>query len=337
MPINVSSSLCRHHGVSGKRDGMLLATVQNWLSGKRSDSTRAGVPADDPADAPPPGVTPAAPPETAPAASRQRRLGGAWPAERIKAAETVWGEGFLTPGGAEEMLRLARPLALSDALSLLVVGAGTGGPVYTVAAELGSWVSGFEADPDLAALAIRRGPKAGLGKRATITTWHPPTPQFRANAFTHGLALEPLRCVLAAPKFDSTLAAIAAAIKPQGQLMLVETVAEAPLNPRDPTVARWLQLERRAVPPPKEAMVTRLLGRLGFDVRVVEDISERHTQQTLLAWNEAVQILRAQSISRIEARELVAEGELWLLRLQLIRTGRLRLLRWHGIGKKGPG
>ena len=318
---------------------MLLAHVQNWLSGKRSDSTQSDPPADDPADALPSGVMPAAPRETvaaAPIAPCQHDP-AAWPAERIKAAETVWGQGFLAPGGAEEILRLARPLGLSDAVSLLLVGAGTGGPVYTVAAELSAWVSGFEVDPDFVALATQRGPKAALGRRATIATWQPAAPQFRANAFTHCLALEPLRFAVATPKLEPTLAAIAAAIKPQGQLMLVEAVAEAPLEPMDPTVARWLHLERRAIAPPNEATLTRLLGRLGFDVRVVEDISERHTQQTLHAWNEAVQILRGQSVSRVEARELIAEVELWLLRLRLIRTGQMRLLRWHGIGKKGPG
>jgi len=318
---------------------MLRTNIQNWFNGRLSASALSDDPADARTTTPPPPVTPAAlpaaastPPTALPQAPKQ-----AWPAARIQAVESVWGEGFLNPGGAEEILRLARPLGLSDAVSLVVVGVGTGGPAYTIADELGAWVSGFEVDPNLAALATLRGPKAKLGRRATIATWQPSAPHFRPNASTHGLALEPLRFAMEAPRRETMLAAIAAAIKPRGQLMLVEAVAKRPLDVKDPIVARWLRLEHRPIGPPDEATLTRLMGKLGFDVRVVEDISERHTQQTLLAWNEVVNNLRGKPVNRTEALALIGEVELWLLRLRLLRTGDIRLLRWHGIGKKAPG
>ncbi|HET6196892.1 MAG TPA: phosphoethanolamine methyltransferase, partial [Acetobacteraceae bacterium] len=50
-----------------------------------------------------------------------------WPSARIGIAESLWGEGFLFPGGGAEVLRLAKPLGLTEASSLLLVGAGTGG------------------------------------------------------------------------------------------------------------------------------------------------------------------------------------------------------------------
>ena len=62
-----------------------------------------------------------------------------WPRARIAVAEALWGEGFLLPGGGEEVVRLAKPLGLSAASSLLLVGAGTGGPPRHITAELGVW------------------------------------------------------------------------------------------------------------------------------------------------------------------------------------------------------
>jgi hypothetical protein len=44
-----------------------------------------------------------------------------WPSARIGVVEALWGEGFLFPGGREETLRLAKPLGLSDASSLLLL------------------------------------------------------------------------------------------------------------------------------------------------------------------------------------------------------------------------
>jgi hypothetical protein len=63
-----------------------------------------------------------------------------WPSARISVAEALWGEGFLFPGGEAETLRLAKPLGLSEASSLLLLGAGTGGPARSIATALGVWV-----------------------------------------------------------------------------------------------------------------------------------------------------------------------------------------------------
>ena len=43
-----------------------------------------------------------------------------WPSARISVAEALWGEGFLFPGGGPEVVRLAKPLGLTAASSLLL-------------------------------------------------------------------------------------------------------------------------------------------------------------------------------------------------------------------------
>jgi SAM-dependent methyltransferase len=254
-----------------------------------------------------------------------------WPAGRLAVAEALWGEGYLFPGGEAEMLRLARPLGLSAAASMLVVGTGSGGPPRSIASHLGSWVSGFEYDPALASLGAARCASAGLGRRASVARWDPEAPAFRARHYHHGLALEPLR--VAYP--EAALAALAGALKPSGQLLLVEAVADTPLDPDDPIVAAWLRLDGRAHLPPTEMAVTRILGRLGFDVRVTEDISGRHAGQALHGWRDMVAALRDHPPDARRAAPLVAEAELWLLRLRLIRAGKLRLMRWIALGCGG--
>jgi len=254
-----------------------------------------------------------------------------WPAGRLAVAESLWGEDFLFPGGEDETLRLAKPLGLSAAASVLVVGAGSGGPPRSIASHLGSWVTGFDSDPALVSLAAARCARSGLGRRASVARWDPAAPDFRARQYHHGLALEPLR--VAHP--EAALAAIAGALKPFGQLLLVETVTEEPLDLDDPIVGAWLRLEARCHPPPTEMAVTRMLGRLGFDVRVTEDISARHAAQALHGWRCAVAALRDDPPDARRAAPLVAEAELWLLRLRLIRAGKLRLMRWIALGHGG--
>jgi hypothetical protein len=158
-----------------------------------------------------------------------------WPDARLEVVDALWGEGFQFPGGEAETLRLVKPLGLSAATSLLLVGAGGGGPPCSIATELGVWVTGYEADHELLNAATERSLRAGLSRRAQIVAWDPEAPRFERGYFHHGLALEPLRDAPVEP----TLAALAQALKPGGQLVLLETVADTPLDPEDPLVAAW--------------------------------------------------------------------------------------------------
>ncbi len=263
----------------------------------------------------------AAPPAPAPAPRVH------WSPERIAAAESIWGEGFLGPVGAAETVRLVGPFGLNAATTLLLLGAGSGGPSCTLATACGTWVAGFEADPQLATLAAARAARAGLRKRAAIETWDPASPAFRPGAYHHALALDALRGTSPGP----VIGALARALRPGGQAALVDVVADATFDPEEAMAARWMQLERRRVPPPLQAVVSGLLAADGFEVRVAEDLSTAHAALVLGGWHAAVTGMGAARPGAGRAAALVEEAELWLLRLRLLRAGRLRHLRWHAI------
>jgi cyclopropane fatty-acyl-phospholipid synthase-like methyltransferase len=250
-----------------------------------------------------------------------------WPSARISVTEALWGEGFLFPGGNDETLRLAKTLGLSAASSLLLIGAGSGGPPRCIAAQFGVWVTGYEANARVAALANERSQRAGLGRRAQVEIWDPQAPKFPPRYFHHGMALDALRG--ANPKL--MLAGVARALKPGGQFVLVETVADRALDPTDPSVATWARLDHRPIDLPSELILTKALAELGFDVRIVEDLSSRHIQSGLQGWYEAVRAMEAGRPSLRQLAVLVREAELWLERLRLMRGGKLRLVRWHAI------
>ena len=250
-----------------------------------------------------------------------------WNRDRIALVESLWGEGFIFPAGERETLRLAMPLVLSEATSLLLVGVGSGGPTSCIAAQLGAWVTGFESDPDLAGLAMERSSRSGFGKRAVIKIWDPTTPNFSRRSFHRALALEPLRGAAAGP----ILVAMFQALRPGGELMLVDLVADQPLDPADDAVLAWSLLEGRAPVVPSQKAITAALGRLGFDVRTTEDISLRHMQQALRGWHEVLRGMRENKPSHATAKVLLAEAGLWLRRISLIREKRIRLVRWDAI------
>ena len=252
-----------------------------------------------------------------------------WPTARISVAEALWGEGFLFPGGHDEALRLATPLGLSAASSLLFIGAGTGGAPRSITTELGVWVTGYECNARLVAVASERNARAGLGRRAQVDLWNPIAPKFPPHYFHHTIAIEPLH---GAP-MEPVLTAMAAAMKPSGQFVLIEAVADRPLDASEAAVAHWAELEHRPADVPTELGISKELAKLGFDVRIAEDISARHMHQALDGWASAVRAIEGTRPTMHHLSLIVREAELWLARLRLMREGRLRLVRWHAIGK----
>jgi SAM-dependent methyltransferase len=298
---------------------MRLPDLRGWLARIRPQRAAPdGVPWPDPGEGAEDADSAPAPPHSA------------WSPLRIEVAESLWGEGCLMPGGADEVLRLAVPLGLTAKSSLLLLGAGSGGPMLRLASELGVWVCGCESDPGLAAVAARRVQRAGvaLAKRATVQVWNPAAPAFRRQAFHHAILVEALR----APRPEDVLAAVAQAVRPGGQIALLETVAPAPLNAADSAIAALARLERREPPPPGTDWVTRPLVRLGFEIRVAEDVSTRHIRLAVTGWKHLVRQMTETRPTPQRAAALVAEAELWLRRIELMRAGKLRLMRWLAIG-----
>ncbi len=254
----------------------------------------------------------------------------AWPPARLAMAHLLWGEGYICPGGEIETLQLARPLGVSAATSLMVIGSGSGGPAAAVTQSLGTWVTGLEADPDLLAVSVKFIKKAQLDKKVTIKGWDPKNPDFVARSHHHCLALEPRLGAHPEPILDG----LARALRPGGQLVLTMLATASALNLADQGVKRWAKLERwNATEIPSAVAVTRMLGRVGLDVRVTEDISTRHMDNAMLGWRVLLRDLEAHKPSRSQAVQLVAEAELWLLRRRLIRSGGLRMMRWHAISR----
>jgi hypothetical protein len=254
-----------------------------------------------------------------------------WTPQRIEVADRLWGEGCLWPGGTDEVMRIAVPFGLSTASSLLYLGAGTVGPTLRLAGELGVWVTACESDPLLAAIAGKRVLRAGvaLAKRATVQSWDPATPSFRAAGFHHALSIEALR----GPRPQEIVAAMCAAVRPGGQVALVETVAPQRLGWQDPAVIAWCRLERRAPPLPGTDWITQPLAASGFDVRVAEDVTARHVRLAVTGWKRLVREMKLERPPPLRAAATVAEAELWLRRIHLLRAGKLRVMRWVAVSQ----
>lgn len=302
----------------GPQDGLLRRAVATGARLLRPAGS-SPPPASRPAAAPtPPPAADASPSPGSPGLMAQRR---AW-------ADRLWGEALPVPGGAAEVLRLATLLPLAPEHTLLLAGLGARVAGEVVAGARGCFVSAHDILP-LPAAAGRHG----TTRRVTAARFAPAEAGFRTGYHQHALLLEPFR---AGGTPAGLIRATAAALRRGGQLVLLELVA--PADQRVAAEARWLTSEMRAAPP-AEAAVTAALAAAGFEVHVLEDAAPRHRRAVLDGWSALLAALRAEPRPPAppEAAALVAEAEAWLLRLRLLRDGRLRLLRWHASLARPPG
>ncbi len=298
---------------------------QFWRGSVAPEAARA-----DPRPAP--SVLPASAP---PAAARSAPGGeGSLGTGAVRAAlrDDLCGPGLSLPGGAAEAQRLVRPLGLSEQTTLLMLGAGGGGEAAAIASGFGTWIEAYEADPVQSTRAQLLLQQTNLTRRVRLSAWEPQAPELKRHRCQHAFAMMSLRG--AAP--EPVLRAVVDMLGPGSQLVLLELVATAPLDPSDPTVAAWLRAEELTGPLGSEAAITSSLTGLGFDVRITEDLSALHRGQALGAWQELLSRQRGHKLPPATASVMVAEAERWLLRLRLMQEQRLRLVRWHGILSAPP-
>lgn len=247
-------------------------------------------------------------------------------AARALWADRLWEDGCVLPGGVAEIQRLSGLLPLSPATTLLLVGRDAGGAAATIITQRGAWVAAHQHDP---LVATRMAPRLRpLGRRAAILPWNPAAPAFRVNYHHHALALEPLA---GGGEMPALLAALAAGLKPNAQLVVLELVAgEHAALPNAP-MDRWLTLEGRPDPPPKRAAVEAAIQAAGFQLHVAEDAAPRQCAAITEAWARMLGEMRRtkERPSRSSALAMITEAELWLLRHRLLTAGDIGLMRWH--------
>ncbi len=246
-----------------------------------------------------------------------------WSEARIDVAERLWGEGFSTPGEKDYVLELVKPLALHNKLSALDIGVGLGGSTRTIATGTDAWVAGLEVDSDLRRAAMKRSKLAGLGRKAPIKHFTPP------NLMVRDRSMDAVFCKEAMHEFadkEAMFAAIAAALKPQGQFLMTDYLLADSETVTDP-VAPWHATVPDQVELWSHQRTVAHLQNLNLMIRVSEDISDRIKGMVLAGWRAYVRTLHPGALSPADAAAVIAEVERWTNLLSAFDSGALRAYR----------
>jgi SAM-dependent methyltransferase len=250
-----------------------------------------------------------------------------WSPARCEVVQRLWGDGFSSPGEAEHVMMLVKPLGLDEKQSVLDLNPGLGGSTRVIAESTGSWVTGLESDADLVAAGMELSVKAGMAKKAAVELFTPPRIDLEGRAMDAVISKEAL---YAMPEKEILLEEIYKALKPTGQVLFTDYMLPTD-DSKSAGLDAWLGAERPTpIPWSNEQTVSRLKD-IGFEIRVNEDITDQVKSLVIKSWSGLIAGLKPGQVPKEAALAIVLEAEVWCRRLALFDANDLRCYRIHGL------
>ena len=269
------------------------------------------------------------PKKAAPKKAQEPKTPKVWPARRLNVVEKVWGEGYVTPGGAEQVRKLLPLLEVDKTKSVLVLGPALGGVHETIVEMTGAWITGLEGDHELAELghaSILRNPE--LKRQAPVKLADLEHLDLKPKSFDYALSFEG---TLNVADKQALFAAVAESLRVHGELMF-STLALPDTGAPGPVVQAWIEAEPATAKPhpwPAQALAA-LLDSLNMEVRPIEDQTADYRRWVMQGFMKFLSTLSKNELKDI-SQELVTEVEYWTARINAIDAGELKAVRLHAI------
>ncbi|MEM8986475.1 MAG: hypothetical protein AAGC95_07095 [Pseudomonadota bacterium] len=253
---------------------------------------------------------------------------------RLQVAELLWGPGYVGPGEPAWHADIVKPMTLNEEHSIVMVGAGLGGPARDIANETGAWVAAYERRKDVESACRQQCEAAGMGKKISTELFSPlefSLPEKKFQGFislfeSHGI-----------PDKMELITQSAGALQKKKPFMLVDYVASEKHDSfPDAFSPYWGAVELWTEDQYKDAIVS-----AGIDLRVHEDVTEKILQMIADAWanwEQAVKKLEEVDIDDEDRygliRILSEEAQLWAARQEALKSRKLFIMRFFGLKKK---
>ena len=262
--------------------------------------------------------------------SRPAREAVVAPLDRATIGQWLWGKGFVSPGDEQYILDMVKPFGLTPAMSMLDLSAGLGGPARVIAKAFGTYVTGLERSPERATRGMAMSVEENLAKRATISQYNPESLELRPNSFDCILGRGATYSIV---EKERLFRVVYQGLKQRGQLLFNEFTVD-PVFADRPELAAWMA--RESFPPALWSIeqYQDCLTSLGFDIRVVVDVTGLYRSMILAGWASMLKEVNLKAMARNHLITVINEAELWMLRIAALQSGALHVYRVHAILNK---
>lgn len=250
------------------------------------------------------------------------------PPHPLTIRQWLWGPGYIIPGNEEYVIELVRPFNLNPAMTLLEMASGLGGPARSITEKFNAYIAGFEREPDLASKAMEASVAGGFGKRIQISVYDPENFELRPGFYDHALAREATFQVIEKERFFGV---INQALKPFGQMVLTDFVVD-PGGADRPELASWAAGLRIKPQLWTVAQYTQCLEKLGFDLRISNDVTADYRRMVLNAWKSLLEGGGLRRARAARASTLIDELEATVRLNAALESGALKFNYFVALG-----
>ena len=247
-----------------------------------------------------------------------------WPKRRLNVVEKLWGDGYITPGGAEYVKEYLPLLSLTKKHSLLLLGASLGGIGRTLVEETGVWVTGYEQDLELAEIGGERCVLSAMQRRAPVKKADFETLKLRPRSFDFAMSLESLYSVEHKKELFAT---ITDALRTDGELIYTDIVLPD-TNPPNKEAREWIAAEAHTPHLWPVDVTQAYLGTLNLDVRPYTDITRLYRKRVLMGWLDFLGTMNKKKLMAI-ADDVINECAYWTRLINAIDSGGLKIYNFH--------
>lgn len=252
----------------------------------------------------------------------------AWETPRIELAQQLWGQGFSSPGEAEQTRDLIKPVGLDESMSVLEVGAGLGGSARLIAQEFGSWVTALEPNAGLAQAGAALSEMSGLSRKASIAGCDMENLEIKRAGYDCILSRLAL---FAVDNKLGALSAMAQGLKAKGQLILTDFVKGEEAGRAYQT---WRNAEASKSEPWSAEDYAETIKELGLDLRVAADVTADYRAALVDGWSGFMADVGKQQFDAEQAQIVKEEAEFWSLRKAALDAGELKIYRFHALSTR---
>lgn len=249
-----------------------------------------------------------------------------WPRAKVEVSQRVFGRGFVSPGGPEQIIEAVNSLGLDPVQSVLDLTMRLGGEGAAVAGKYGVWVTGYERNPALFEISATVLPTIKGGDQVRPNFYDPETVELPRKKFDVVLSNETMHCVqdrvvLIAKIFDS--------LRDWGQFLMSDFVLPDEGPPSD-RLMKWLEMRGEPVTLWTKEQYEVALTNQTFDVRFVKEESEVYEHRIRHDFAAFVENLNADKVvtdTPVARAALVDLAEDWSRLANLLQKGELQLVR----------
>jgi SAM-dependent methyltransferase len=238
----------------------------------------------------------------------------------VTVLEAVWGEGYLSPGGSDEIRMIVEGVEFAGK-TVLDLGCGTGGITRFLAeAYRPACVVGIDVDAGLIARAAERAAKARLGDSLTFRTVAPGPLPFADGTFDVVFSKDAMVHIV---DKEALFSEIFRLLRPGGIIAAGDWMSSTD-GPFSPAMSEYLELEGLGFGIGSPARYHSAMLRAGFqDVRII-DRNEWYRPLARREYDAVAGPLYDQLLARVGKAFVDHEVEVWRALTVVVDSGELR-------------